>query len=163
MMKVEIVKGDITEMKIEAIVNPSNSYLTMGGGLAGLISRKGGPSIREEARKYAPVEVGKAVVTSAGNLPCKFVIHAPTMREPAQRIGVENVRKAIGAVLECAEENNISEIAMPGLGTGVGGVDPEEAARVMLEEIKKFNGKSIKRIILVAYNDYLYNAFRDAI
>ena len=107
-------------MKIEAIVNPANSYILMGGGLAGVIRRKGGPEIVEEAKKFVPVEVGKAVITGPGRLPCKFIIHAPTMREPAERIGAENVKKAMDAVLKCAEENGIEEVAVPGLGTGVG-------------------------------------------
>ena len=160
-MEIEVVKGDITEMKVEAIVNPANSYLFMGGGVAGVIRRKGGKEIEEEARKFAPLEVGKAVVTSAGKLPCKFVIHAPTMQRPAERINVENVRRAMRGILKCAEENEIKEVAVPGLGTGVGGVSPEEAARVMVEEIKSFGGDL--KVILVGYDERLYRAFRDAL
>lgn len=159
---IEIIKSDITNFGIEGIVNPANSSITMGGGLAGVIWRKGGDEIRKEAQKHTPVAVGEAVITGAGELPAKFVIHAPTMEKPAMKIPVENVRLAMRAVLECAEENNISEVAIPGLGTGVGGVSYSEAAQVIVDEVKKFKAKNLKKVILVAFNDELYKTFQNA-
>ncbi len=158
-MDIEVFKGDITGLDIEAIVNPANSRLIMGGGLAGVIKNKGGKEIEDEARKKAPVEVGKATVTSAGDLPAKYVIHAPTMENPAEDISPENVRLATCAVLNCAEENKIREVAVPGLGTGVGGVSSEEAAKVMVEEIQNFDPESLEKVVLVGYDEELYEAF----
>ena len=164
-VEVEAVLGDITRMSVDAVVNPANSLMIMGGGVAGAIKRAGGAEIEEEARRYAPVPVGKAVATSAGRLPARYVIHAPTMERPAMRIGVENVRLATRAALEKAEELSIESIAFPGMGTGVGGVPPEEAARAMLEEIRRHieRGTKLKKIVLVAIEDRLYRAFCSAI
>ena len=96
-MTLVVQKGDITELKVDAIVNPANSSGYMGGGVAGVIKRIGGFEIEKEAVSKAPIPVGDAVVTTAGKLPCKYVIHAPTMKQPAMRIGVENVRLATRA------------------------------------------------------------------
>lgn len=161
-MKIEVLKGDITKLKVEAIANPANSRMTMGGGLSGIIRKVGGEEIRKEAQKFAPVSVGNAIVTGAGRLPCKFVIHAPTMERPAEKITSENTRLAMKAILECAEQQNIREIAVPGLGTGVGGVPYEEAAKVMVKTIKNSQTKMIQKIILVAYDECLYETFKRA-
>ncbi len=160
MIKISLVHGDITKLNIEAIVNPANSYITMGGGLAGAIRRAGGDVIRKEAQKHVPVPIGKAVVTVGGNLPCRFVIHAPTMELPAQRTNIENVRKAVNAALACAEEHGIREIAISGLGTGVGGVDYGEAAKTIIEAIKNFKGTKLKRVVLIDIENKMYESFQ---
>ena len=157
---IKVKKGDITEEEVEAIVNPSNSYGYMGGGVAFAIKKKGGEEIEKEAIAKSPIPVGKAVVTTAGSLKAKHVIHASTMEKPAQRISLENVAKATRAALECAVKNKIKTIAFPGMGTGVGGVDKKQAARVMMEEIKKFPELEV---ILVAFDDELYEAFKEAL
>ena len=162
-MKIELCKGDITELEIEAIVNPANSNVTMGGGLAGFIRRKGGETIRKEARGMAPVRVGSAVMTTAGRLTARHVIHAPTMEKPAQRTTPDNARLAMEAALECAERNNIRELAVPGLGTGVGGVRHQDAARAMVSAARHFKARSIERLVFVAYDDGLYEALRKEI
>lgn len=159
-MKVEVVQEDITQLEVEAIVNPANSGLIMGGGLAGIIKDKGGAEIEREAQRYAPVDVGKAVITAAGDLPSKHVIHAPTMENPAENIPPENAGKAMRGILECAEENGVREVAVPGLGTGVGGVSAEDAAREMVDALKEFEGENPERVILVGYGDELYKAFK---
>ncbi len=162
---VEVVKGDITKLSIEAIVNPANSLMIMGGGVAGAIKRVGGAIIEYEARKYAPVPVGKAVVTTAGKLPSKYVIHAPTMEEPAMRTTKEKVREAVRAALEVAESKGIKEVAFPGMGTGVGGVPPKEAAEVMINEIINHlrRSKEVVKVVLVAFNEELYRAFEEVL
>jgi O-acetyl-ADP-ribose deacetylase (regulator of RNase III) len=159
-MELEILKADITKLNVVAIVNPANSRITMGGGLAGVIRSRGGDEIREEAQKHVPVPVGKAVVTGAGRLPCRYVIHAPTMERPAMKITAKNTELAMGAVLECADRNGIREVAVPGLGTGVGGVPLENAARVMIETAKGFKSDVVKKVILVSYDDEFYEALR---
>ncbi len=164
---VEIVAiiGDIAKQKIEAIVNPANSWMIMGGGAAGAIKRMGGKEIEDEAVKHAPVPVGKAVATGAGRLKAKYVIHAPTMERPAMRIGVENVRLAVRAALECANELRLRSVAFPGMGTGVGGLALEEAAEAMIDETKKHveRGTNLKRIVFVGFRDDLTQAFSAAI
>ena len=160
-MEVKVIQDDITSLDVEAIVNPANSRLVMGGGLAGVIKKKGGSSIEEKARSNAPVPVGKAVKTSSGDLPSRFVIHAPTMENPAEKISKENVRKAMRGVLNCAVENGIEQVAVPGLGTGVGGVPTEEAASAMMDELEKYVDSEIEEVIFVGFEDELFQAFSD--
>ena len=163
---IEAVLGDITELSVDAIVNPANSLMIMGGGVAAAIKRKGGEEIEREARQYAPVEVGKAIVTRAGKLPAKYVIHAPTMERPAMRIESSNVAKAVLAALRKAGELSLTSIAFPGMGTGAGGVPYSEAARVMVKTIVEFvkeHKTALKRILLVAIDNELYREFCKAI
>ncbi len=164
-VKIRVVRGDITKLEVEAIVNPANSMLVMGGGVAGAIKRAGGKEIEDEAVKRAPVPVGKAIATTAGKLKAKYVIHAPTMKRPAMRIGPENARKAMRGALECARELNVKSIAFPGLGTGVGGVSAQEAAEVMVDELKKHidEGTSLEEVLLVGFGEELANAFKEVV
>ncbi|MFC2154139.1 macro domain-containing protein [Candidatus Altiarchaeota archaeon] len=160
-MELKIVKGDLTELEVDAIVNPANSHGLMGGGVAYAIKSKGGQLIEQGAIEQSPIPVGTAVLTSAGNLPSKNVIHAPTMENPAERIGLENAKTATKAALECAASNNIKSIAFPGMGTGVGGLSTEGAAEAMIEEINSFTSKErIDKVILIAFNQELFNAFQ---
>lgn len=157
-MSIIVKKGDLTKTDCDAIVNPANSFGYMGGGVAGAIKRVGGIEIEKEAVNKAPIPVGRAVFTTAGTLPCKYVIHAPTMKQPAMRIDVENVRLATQAALELAEDLKLQFIAIPGMGTGVGGVSPEEAAEVMINVAKKFENK-FKKIIFIDRNDEMVDSF----
>src|SRR6476646_749937 len=112
-MQVHLAKTDITTIPVDAVVNPANSLGIMGGGVAGALSRKGGPTIQREARSLAPIAIGAAVVTNAGNLWAKKVIHAPTMAEPGQRVEVEDVRRATRAALLAAVHLKADVIALP--------------------------------------------------
>ena len=154
-----IVKiGDITKISCDAIVNPANSFGYMGGGVAGAIKRVGGSNIEKEAVAQAPIFVGSAVATNAGMLPCRYVIHAPTMKKPAMNIPIENVIKATYAALELGKKLKINNIAIPGMGTGVGGVLPKDAAKAMIAVAKKFE-ESFENIILLDQNEKMINAF----
>jgi len=124
-VRIVVLTGDITEQEVDAIVNPANSMLVMGGGVAGAIKRVGGKEIEDEAVKHAPVQVGEAVATGAGRLKAKYVIHAPTMERPAMRIGKRNVGLSVRGALKCAEGLKIRSMAFPGMGTGVGGLSLE--------------------------------------
>ena len=160
-----VLTGDITKQKVDAIVNPANSLMTMGGGVAGAIKKAGGKEIEDEAMKHAPVAVGKAIATGAGQLEARHVIHAPTMEMPAMRIDKWNVQSAVRGALECAKQLGINTIAFPGMGTGVGGLSLEEAARAIVNEIKKHidEGTSLNRIVLVGFSENLTHAFEKAI
>ena len=161
MVKIVIKKGDITQEDVDAIVNPANSFMIMGGGVALAIKLKGGEEIEKEAMSKAPVNIGDAIYTSAGKLKARYIIHAPTMKNPAERTNEENVRKAVIAALKVAEKLKVKSLAFPGMGTGVGGLDKYKAARAMLEEIKKFNPK-LEEIRLVAFEEELLDAFEKA-
>ncbi|RLF26947.1 MAG: macro domain-containing protein [Thermoplasmata archaeon] len=158
-MSVEVTRGDITQIRCDAIVNPANSLGYMGGGVAGAIKRTGGSVIEKEVLEKAPIAVGDAVATTAGSLPCQYVIHAPTMERPAMKINVENVRKATEAALQVAERLGLKCVAIPGMGTGVGGVSPDDAADAMADVIKSFEER-FEKIIFVDRNEEMIEAFK---
>jgi len=162
---ISTVTGDITRLEVDAIVNPANSQLIMGGGAAGAILRAGGREIQEEALKQAPVPVGKAIATNAGKLKAKHVIHAPTMELPAMQIEKQNVELAVNGALECAKRLEVKSLAFPGMGTGVGGFNVDEAAKIMVDEVMKHidGGTSLKHIILVGFGEDLTGAFQRAL
>jgi O-acetyl-ADP-ribose deacetylase (regulator of RNase III) len=164
-VRIVVLTGDITEQEVDAIVNPANSMLVMGGGAAGAIRRVGGEEIEDEAVKHAPVPVGEAVATGAGKLNAKYVIHAPTMERPAMRIGKRNVGLSVRGALKCAEGLKIRSIAFPGMGTGVGGLSLEEAAKAMVNEMKEHINKrtTLKQIIFVGFKEDLTHAFERAV
>jgi len=162
--KITVMAGDITKLEVDAIVNPANSQLIMGGGVAGFILRAGGDQIQKQALRKAPVPIGKAVATTAGKLKAKYIIHAPTMTRPAMAASLEEVKAATRGALDCAIQLRINSLAFPGLGTGVGGLNLKDAADAMIKEIKNHieAGTTIKQVILVGYNPDLANAFQKA-
>jgi O-acetyl-ADP-ribose deacetylase (regulator of RNase III) len=162
-MQVHVAKADITLMPVDAIVNPANSLGIMGGGAAAAIKRRGGDVIQREAMERAPIAVGAAIVTGAGKLHAKHVIHAPTMEEPGMKIGVENVRRATRAALIAAAASGFDVIALPGLGTGVGGVDRDESARAMVDELRAHRQQKPGTIYLVDTDDEMLAAFEEAL
>ena len=163
MIEVEILKGSLLEVPADAIVNPANSYGYMGGGVAGVIRRFGGEEIEKEAVRKGPIPVGEAVLTTAGKLPFKGVIHAPTMEEPGMVTTEEKVRKAVRASLKLADSEGFSVIAMPGMGTGVGRLPKDVAAKAMLEEILSFEGRTLRKVILVDVDEEMVKAWQSAL
>jgi O-acetyl-ADP-ribose deacetylase (regulator of RNase III) len=162
-MEIVAQEAEITLVKADAVVNPANSLGEMGGGVAGVLRRLGGPEIEAEAMSKAPIPVGEAVETSAGKLPFRYVIHAPTMEKPAERTNLEKIRKATLAALLCADSYGVKILAMPGLGTGVGGVAPEAAAEAMVETLRNYESASVRKVILVDKNPEMVRAFRAAL
>jgi len=162
--RITVETGDITKLEVDAIINPANSQLIMGGGVAGAILRAGGDEIQRQALRRAPVPIGEVAATTAGKLKVKYVIHAPTMTRPAMAASLEDVKAATRAALACAQRIRLSSLAFPGLGTGVGGLNPQDVANVMIEEIATHidTGTTIRQIILVGYNVDLARAFEKA-
>src|SRR6266700_2111877 len=162
-MVIHVALGDITQLTVDAIVNPANSLGIMENGVARTIKVEGGEAIEGETRSAAPVAVGAAVVTAAGQLWCKMVIHAPTMEQPGMKIGVENVRRATRAALLAAARNNIDLIAIPGMGTGLGGVDPSDAARAMVDELRAHRQPKPSTVYLVDIDDEILMCLEEAL
>jgi len=162
-MVIHVALGDITQLTVDALVNPANSLGIMENGVARTIKVEGGDSIEDEAKAAAPVAVGAAVVTGAGQLWCKAIIHAPTMEEPGMKIGVENVRRATRAALLAAGRNGYETIAFPGMGTGTGQVPYDEAARAMVDELRAHKMPQPSTIWLIATNHDMIYAFEDAL
>jgi len=157
-MSIFVKKGDLTKIVCDAIVNPANSFGFMGGGVAGAIKRVGGREIENEAVAKSPINVGEAIVTTPGSLPCKYVIHAPTMKQPAMRIPIENVKLATRAAFELALKLDVKSIAIPGMGTGVGGVSTDSAAKEIVNISKEYEDK-FEKIILLDRNDEMIRSF----
>jgi len=159
-MKMMVEKKSLLELAVDAIVNPANSSGRMGGGVAGAIKKLGGEQIEKEAMAQAPIAVGEAVLTSAGKLPCKYVIHAPTMEKPAEKTNAEKVFRAVTAAIELAKKKQIKSLAFPGMGTGVGKVPPEEAARAIIDALRNFSDKKIDLVYLVDLDEEMVRAYR---
>lgn len=148
-IQIRVVNGSILDAEVEAIVNAANSLALMGGGVAGAIKRAAGSEVEQEARRQAPIPVGHAVRTSGGKTQYKGIIHAPTMPSPAMRIPVKNVALATRAALVAAEVCGFASIALPGMGTGVGGVEPADAAKMMIDEIHAHHAGTLRSVLLI--------------
>src|SRR3569832_707645 len=135
-MQIHVAKAELWSMPVDAVVNPANSLGIMGGGTGGGLRRQGGDVIQQAAMAAAPIAVGAALVTTAGQLPAQNVIHVPTMEEPGMTIGAENVRRAARAALIAADRNGFKVIAIPGIGTDLGNVPIDAAARAIVEEVR---------------------------
>ena len=133
MPKIHFLKGDITEMGVDAVVNAANTDLVMGSGVAAAILAKGGPAVQEDCDRLAPVALGAAAVTTGGRLKALYVIHAASMLWGGQT-SAESLRLAFHNTLQRAEERGLKSIAIPAIGTGASGFPIEECARVMLGE-----------------------------
>ena len=158
-------QGDITESDVDAIVNAANNHLWMGAGVAGAIKRKGGQAIEAEAVSKGPVRVGDAVITDAGELPARHVIHAAGMGTDLQT-SPEIVEACTRASLEVAEENSLGSIAFPAIGTGVGGLDVKLVASRMLEACMahlQTSASTLTRIEFVLFSDADLAAFQEAL
>jgi len=160
MARITLRQGDITPEETEAIVNAANSSLWMGGGVAGAIKRVGGREIEEEAVKKGPIPVGEAVVTGAGKLSCKYVIHAAVMG-PDLVTDEEKIGAATKNSLLRAEELGLKSIAFPALGTGVGCFPYAKAAEVMIQKVREHLAKecSLEEVVFVLYGEEAYRAF----
>jgi O-acetyl-ADP-ribose deacetylase (regulator of RNase III) len=162
-MQVHVAKAELWSLPVDAVVNPANSLGIMGGGIGGSLRRQGGDVIQQAAMAAAPIAIGAALVTTAGQLPAKNVIHVPTMDEPGQVIGAENVRRAARAALIAADRNNFKVIAIPGIGTDLGSVPMDEAARAIVEEIRAHRRPCPETIYLVDTNDEMVAALEEAL
>ena len=165
-MRIEAILGDITQVEVDAVVNAANNHLWMEAGVAGAIKRNGGIEIESEAVSKGPIAIGEAVVTGAGRLRAKYVIHAAAMGQDL-RTDAEKVGRATRNTLERARELGIGSIAFPALGTGVGGLMPDVAASAMVEECRRFEAEGaaphLQRIVFVLFSEDLRDSFERAL
>ena len=157
----ELVKGDITELSEDAIVNAANAQLILGGGVAGAIRKKGGPSIQAECNKIGGTFVGGAVITGGGNLKAKYVIHAvgPQMGEGDEDNKLKN---ATVNSLKTVEKNKLESIAFPAISTGIFGFPVNRCAKIMLSAIIEYlkNETSIKKVTMCLFDDKTFEIFQ---
>ena len=164
--EIKIVKGDITELRVDAIVNAANNKLVMGGGVAGAIKRKGGKEIEDEAVKLGPINIGKAVATKAGSLAAKYVIHAATMGMDFATDEVK-IRDSCRSSLELAEELKLRSLAFTALGCGTGGFPLLAAAKIMAQEVfrhlKHREKSSLQEIIFCLFDQEAFTVFEKGV
>ena len=167
---IEIVKGDITKISADAIVNAANSSLLGGGGVDGAIHRAGGPMILEDCRKIVARQggchTGEAVITRAGNLPAKYVIHTVG---PVWNGGKNNEEAKLADCyknsLQLAVENNCRSIAFPNISTGVYLFPKERAARISINTIQQYlrHNKTIEKVWIVCFDEESYRVNNEAL
>jgi O-acetyl-ADP-ribose deacetylase (regulator of RNase III) len=158
-MQIEIIKGDITDLEVDAIVNAANSRLKHGGGVAYAIVKKGGNIIQEESDKIGYCPVGNSVITTAGRLKAKYVIHAVG---PRYGEGDEDrkLRDATLNALRLADRYNLKSIAFPAISTGIFGFPKDRCAKIMLDTVMNYKGK-LEKVIFCLYDDETFNIFKD--
>jgi len=159
--EIKLVQGDITEMETDVIVNAANSQLILGGGVAGAIRKKGRPKIQEECNKIGGTYVGGAVMTTAGNLKSKYVIHAvgPRMGEGNED---EKLKNATLNSLKLMDENNLKTISFPAISTGIFGFPIERCAKIMISTSKEYlntEKTQIKEVVFCLYSASDYAVF----
>jgi len=157
MVDIEIVEGDISTERTAAIVNAANNYFWMGAGVAGAIKRRGGEVIEREAVAQGPVSPGACVITSAGRLAARHVIHAAVMGQDLQTSS-ELIDRATRNSLALAETHKLESIAFPAFGTGVGGFPVDECARIMLRGFREHQAVSLTLIRYVLFGRSAYDA-----
>ncbi len=164
MAEIEVQQADITQLEVDAIANAANTELRHGGGVAGAISRAGGPAVQAESDQRAPIGLGEAVETTAGEMPARWVIHAATM-ELGGPTSPEIIRSATASTLAKADELGAKSLALVAFGTGVGGFPVEEAARIEVEEVRRHlaSGSGLERILFAVHGDEAETAFNSAI
>jgi len=161
---IRVAEGDICDRGAEAIVNAANSHLWMGGGVAGAIKRRGGPEIEREAIAQAPIPMGESVVTGAGSLEARHVIHAAVMG-PDLATNADYIRQATLSALARANELRLRSIALPALGTGVGGFSLRQCAGIMLDAVAQHAAASttLELVEFILFGRNAYQAFADVI
>jgi O-acetyl-ADP-ribose deacetylase len=162
--KITIRQGDLTDSDADAIVNAANNDLMLGGGVAGAIGRKGGPTIQVECDKIGPIPLGEAAVTGGGKLRARHVIHAASMRL-GEATTEENLRASTRNSLVRARELKLKSIAFPAIGTGIAGFPLTRCAQVMLAEVREHLGDTttLERIEFVLFGHAAERIFADTL
>lgn len=163
--EIKVVMGDITELRVDAIVNAANNQLLMGAGVAGAIKKKGGKIIEEEALSKGPVKIGEAIATGAGELAAKYIIHAATMGMDFKTDEVK-IRNACKNSLYAAGQLKIDSIAFPALGCGTGGFPLLASAKIMAQEVLKYLRETdtlLKEIIFCLNNEEAFTIFKKGV
>ncbi|BBZ39714.1 macro domain-containing protein [Mycobacterium conspicuum] len=166
MIELEVAQTDVTKLELDAIANAANTQLRHGGGVAAAIARAGGPAVQRESTAKAPIGLGEAVETTAGDMPARYVIHAATMElgGPTLKIcGAEIIAQATESTLRKADELGCRSLALVAFGTGVGGFPLDEAARLMVDAVRRHRPGSLERVVFAVHGDAADQAFRAAV
>ena len=164
MTRIGLEEGDLTRIDSDAIVNAANTDLQLGAGVAGAIREAGGTSIQDECDRHGPVPLGGVALTGAGKLPARFVIHAAVLRlgsAPTE----ESLRDSAHNSLELAARHGLRSIAVPALGTGVGGFPMQRCAEILLDEAQRHadGESSLEEIRFVLFGEPAYRIFEQVL
>ncbi len=162
MIELEVLQADITQLEVDAITNAANTQLRHGGGVAAAIARAGGPELQRESAEKAPIGLGEAVETTAGDMPARYVIHAATM-EPGGPTSAEVITRATVSTLRKADELGCRSLALVAFGTGVGGFPLDDAARLMVDVVRQHRATSLDKVVFAVHGEAAESAFRDAV
>jgi O-acetyl-ADP-ribose deacetylase (regulator of RNase III) len=160
-MILEVRRADVTKLTVDAITNAANTQLQHGGGVAAAIARAGGPAVQRESTEKAPIGLGEAVETTAGDMPARYVIHAATM-ELGGPTSAEIIVRATRSTLHKADELGCRSLALVAFGTGVGGFPLDEAARLMVGAVRQHQPRSLQRVVFAIHGNAADEAFRAA-
>lgn len=157
---ISLVQGDITELETDVIINAANNQLILGGGVAGAIRKKGGPTIQEECNKIGCTFVGGAVITTGGNLKAKHVIHAvgPRMGEGNED---QKLKNATLNSLKLMDEHNLKTIAFPAISTGIFSFPIDRCSKIMINVAKEYlqGNTQIEKVIFCLYTASDFEVF----
>ncbi len=165
-MQIEIIKGDITTIKIDVIVNAANTSLLGGGGVDGAIHRKGGSEILEECKeirnRQGGCKVGEAVITTSGNLPSKKVIHTvgPHWNSGNSEEAMK-LKMCYENSLKLAEQEGFQSIAFPNISTGIYKFPKRKAAEIALKTINDWGSKKIEKVVFVCFDEENHNIYKE--
>ena len=161
MATLEVLQADVTQLDVDAVTNAANTRLLHGGGVAAAIQRAAGEELARESRAKAPIGLGEAVETTAGDMPSRWVIHAATM-ELGGPTSAAVIESATRSTLDVAERLGCRSLALVAFGTGVGGFPLDEAARAMAGVVRAHRG-GLERIVFAVRGDEAERAFSDAL
>ncbi len=162
MIELEVLATDVTKLDVDAITNAANTELKHGGGVAAAISRAGGPEVQRESNEKAPIGLGEAVETTAGDMPARYVIHAATM-DLGGPTSADIIERATHSTLSRADELGCRSLALVAFGTGVGGFPLEDAARLMVGAVREYQPRALKRVVFAVHGEAAEQAFRAAV
>ena len=164
MATLEVIQADVTRLEVDAVANAANTRLLHGGGVAAAIARAAGEELERESRERAPIGLGEAVETTAGEMPARWVIHAATM-ELGGPTSADIIRRATESTLACADELGARSLALVAFGTGVGGFPLEEAARIETEEVRRHlaSGSGLEHVVFAVHGERARAAFEAAL
>jgi O-acetyl-ADP-ribose deacetylase (regulator of RNase III) len=162
MIELEVLQADVTKLEVDAITNAANTELRHAGGVAAAISRAGGAAVQRESNDKAPIGLGEAIETTAGEMPARYVIHAATM-ELGGPTSAEIIERATRSTLQRADELGCCSLALVAFGTGVGGFPLDDAARLMVDAVRRHQPRALERVVFAVHGDTAEEAFRAAI
>lgn len=163
-MQIEVITGDITKLKVDAIVNAANKSLLGGGGVDGAIHRAAGQELLKECAKLGGCETGEAKITNGYNLPAKYVIHTPGPIYCDGKHGEpELLANCYKNSMTLAEEAGCKTVAFPAISTGVYGYPWKEAVEIAVETIANFDAKSVEKVIFCCFDHIMEKLYKEAL